>query len=530
MRVRAFMIMGMLVALAVVTASSLYGGAAEDGVFVYGIPTGGTSVDPQVAGDISENNWITSQVYETLVRCWNRDGLDTIPILATSWESSEDYKTWTFHLRRGVRFHDGTEFNAEAVRFSFERLLHGNGVDCMYSEYADEDSCKVVDSYTVRFDLLQPCPLFTSVEVVANSDSIISPTYIKSHATPSDPYAFDWMLDHACGTGPFVLVEWQRGQKVVFDRNEDYWGGPSGIAGAPQIPLVERLVFQEIADSTVRQLTLEAGDIDAAFGLAPDQLVSLGQNTQFQVVSFSAPSIAYIVFDVRHAPFDNILVRQALAHAIDCDAIIDGPERGFAERVYSVLENGNLGDCPALYRKYPYDPAKARDLLAQAGYGSGFTTPLYFAVERRAQFEDEAVLIQSYLAAVGINVQLKKVAFPTQLELQSAGDYGMALMSYKNTLFDTEGGVGWRIAIDRDAGGWDGTYWDAPVAYNTKIARETSDSVERARLYLELAVEASEQAIYTPLYQFMPTVAMRAGVTGYYFHPTYGPEFWRVTE
>jgi peptide/nickel transport system substrate-binding protein len=526
---RSVLVFALLVAMTTV-AGFLSAAAEQESVFVYGVPTGGTSVDPHMAADISENNWIASQAYEPLVRCWDRNGKQIIPLLAVSWESSEDYKMWTFYLRKGVRFHDGEPLNAEAVRFTFERLLHGSGLDTAYGEFADENSCKVVDEYTVRFELNKSYPLLPYVDIVANSASIISPAYVRNHATASDPYAFAWMVDHACGTGPFRLVEWQRGQKVVFEKNESYWGGPSDITGAPQPPKIDRLVFQEIADATVRRLTLEGGDIDAAFGLAPDQLISIAKDPQFKVVSFRAPSIVYLAFDVRYPPFNNKLVRQAISRAIDCDAIIAGPERGFAERIYSVLENGNLGDDPSKYTKYEYDPNLAKGLLAQAGYPSGFSAALYYAVERRAQFEDEAVLVQSYLRAVGINVEVKKVAFPTQLELQDKGNYGMVLVAYKNTIFDPEGGVGWRIAPDRETGGWDPTHWDAPVAHNTTKGRETADPQERARLYLELAIAAAEEAIYVPLYQYSPAIAMRANVSGLYFHPTYGPEFWLVTK
>jgi peptide/nickel transport system substrate-binding protein len=504
--------------------------AAQETAFVYGIPAGVTSIDPHVGAGISENNWVASQAYEPLVRAWDRDGIQLIPNLAVSWEASEDYSVWTFYLREDVTFHDGEPFNAEAVRFTFERLLNGTGVDTAYSEFADEHSCVVVDEHTVRFELNQSYPLFAFVDAVANSACPISPKYVEEHATPDDPYAFDWMLEHACGTGPFRLIEWQRGQKIVFAKNESYWGGVGEPVGAPRQPSIDRLVYQVIADPTVRMLTLEAGDIDAAYGLTVDQLVRLQDNSEIKVETFPTASIVYLAFDVRHPPFDSVHVRQAISWAIDMDAIIAGPEGGLADRVYSVLHNQALGEDSSRYQKYEYDPELAKALLAHAGYPDGFSTNLYYAVERRSQFDEEAVLIQSYLKAVGIKVQVQKVAFPTQLELQDKGDYGLGLCAYKSTLFDPEGGVGWRIAPDRVTEGWDPTHWEAPVAHNTTAARLTGDPQERARLYLELAIAGAQEAIYVPMYQFVEGIAMRDNVQGFYFHPLYGPEFWNVTK
>jgi peptide/nickel transport system substrate-binding protein len=277
-------------------------------------------------------------------------------------------------------------------------------------------------------------------------------------------------------------------------------------------------------------MALEAGEIDIAEGLHPDDLISLRDNPQFVVQGSQVPWICYLVYDVRNPPFDDQYVRQAISYAMNYDEIINGPERGFAERLYSVLHSTSFANAPDKYVKYNYNPDKARQLLRKSKYPDGFSTEMYYAVERRSQFDEEAVLIQGYLKDIGIDLKLRRVAFATQLELQNKGNYGMALMVYKSSSPDPESGVGWRICPDRDTGGWDATHWEDPIARNTTKGRETGDIEERIRLYQELAIKASEEAIYVPLFAFSPYFALKKNIKDFYFQTGYGPIFWEVTK
>ena len=387
----------------------------------------------------------------------------------------------------------------------------------------------MVDDYTVRINLLKPFPLFL-VDASNSGYGVVSPKYIKEHATEDDPWAFKWMNDHMSGTGPYRLTEWERGQKITYERNKDYWGGPQVGKGVPKAPYLDKVIELVIPNSSSRRMALEAGDIDIAEGLPPDDIIKLQANSNLKVEQFLAPWVVYLAYDVRYPPFSDKKVRKAISHAINYDEIISGPERGFAERLWSVLHNYALGEAPEKYVKYNYDPEKARQLLRQTEYPNGFTTEMYYATERRGQFEEISLLIQSYLKDIGIDVKLRKVAFPTQLNAQAKGNYGLALIVYKSSYADPESGVGWRICPDRNTGGWDPTHWEDPIAHNTTKGRETADTEERARLYQELAIKAADEAIYVPLYQFGLYFPMKKGIGDFRFDTDYGPAFWDVTK
>lgn len=202
-----------------------YGKGAAD-VLVYGQVADIITIDPAVVMDDPSYPLINA-THDTLVTL-KEEGMDLVPALATSWEVSDDGTTYTFYLRKGVKFHDGTEFDAYAVKFSWDRiLLLDQGPAGQYSSFADLESTEVVDKYTFRIKLKHPYPAFL-LTIVAPQYAITSPTYVKAHATSDDPYAMEWMARHECGTGPFKLVEWVEGQRVVLERFEDHWGKSPG--------------------------------------------------------------------------------------------------------------------------------------------------------------------------------------------------------------------------------------------------------------------------------------------------------------
>ena len=470
-------------------------------------------MDPAVAGD-EESFQNIFTVYDQLVT--RDDDLNIKPLLATSWEMSEDYKTYTFHLRKGVKFHDGTPFNAEAVKFSFDRMTNlGKFASGAWNKISDKNSVEVVDEYTVRFHLTKPYPTWIPGDLSINpGNSIMSPTYVKAHATSDDPYAEKWMAYNECGTGPFKLVSWAKGQKIVFEKNTDYFGGDEGISGRG-IPHVDKLIFQVFKDSSTGRLWLEKGDIDLVEKLLFDDFAALEKNSNIKIYENIPAGIVYLTFDVSKPPFNDENVRKAMAYAINYQELIDYVERGHGRLPRGMINEGAYGYNPERFQ-YSYDLEKAKEFMAKSNYPDGFTTKLLFSPDRRVTFPTGAVYIQDYLKKIGINVLPESLAFPTQLAICSKGDYGIALRDWLPFYPDAQGTIGWFYNQACDNTGWVCSFWDNKEAMNNMVVAETLPNVpERYKLYDETDELAISQAIYVPLYQVAVQVAARDNIKNF---------------
>lgn len=494
---------------------------AEKKSIIYGRPSAGP-IDP--GGSWSdEGGQSIALVYNSLVMT-DRDG-KVIPDLAKSWEVSSDYKHYTFHLRQGVKFHDGTPFNAHAVKFSFDRMLRiARTAIGSYKDYADQNSCEVVDDYTIKINFTKPFPIFL-IDSTCLSYAILSPDYVKKHATADDPDAQKWMTDHAVGTGPFKLTEFKPGQRAVFERFADYWGGSKGGKTTPH---VDEIIYQITEDPSTARLMLEKGDIDIVEKLAIEHFDKLKEVPGIKVVNYEIPVMVYITVDTSKPPFNDINVRKAVAHAINYDEIIERIERGTAERISGIIPRGTLGYSPDLPR-YEFDLAKAKEFMKASAYPDGFTTNFMLSVERRREFEQVAIYIQAYLKKIGINIKIQKYAFQTQLSMQAKGDYGMALMRWGLVIPDPDDIAGWLYDHSRASGGWTASYWDDKnVQAKLLKTREIADADKRKVLFQEVEREAVDLSIYTYLYQLAKPIAMRDNITGFYFDNSAWAYFWNV--
>jgi len=353
--------------------------SAEEKTLVFGRRSD-YQIDPAVSAQVETQQTIFD-LYDQLVT--RDDDSNVKPLLATSWEVSEDYKTYTFHLRKGVKFHDGTPFNAEAVKFSFDRLTNiGKVATGAWMTIADKNSVEVIDEYTVRFNLINPYPTWIPADLSVNPTySIMSPTYVKKHVTSDDPYAEKWMAYHECGTGPFELVSWTKGQKLVFEKNEDYFGGSKGINNR-YTPRVDKLVFQLFKDSATGRLWLEKGDIDFVEKLSNSDFAALEKNPDIKIYENIPSKIVYLTFDVSKPPFNDENVRKAIAYAMNYQELIDYVERGHAVLPRGMISSVCFGHNPKRFQ-YSYDLEKAKEFMAKSKYPDGFTTKLLFSTDRR---------------------------------------------------------------------------------------------------------------------------------------------------
>lgn len=359
-----------------------------EGTVVIGMRAELSTLD-QGAGSVPEIT-VGENIFETLVYR-NFDG-SVRPHLAERWTVSPDGLTYTFYLRKGVKFHNGEPFNAEAVRFSLEWIRDPSVFTQFKGYWTDTKSIEIVDDYTIKFHLKQPSPLLISL--MPWHLAILPPKYVSENRKT-------WGRKPV-GTGPYKFVEWVSNERIVMEANMDYWQGP---------PPFQKLIFRPIPDETARTAALLSGAVHVVGPLSLDQAPMVARAAGVHVVwtdSLSRERLA-----IRHdaKPFDDIRVRQAVDHAIDESAIIKNILGGNAADYHSPLVALEWGFDPTLKDSYPYNPARARELLAQAGYPNGLETEFEYVPGITPKNTETAEAIVNYLAAVGIKVKLNAVDY-----------------------------------------------------------------------------------------------------------------------
>lgn len=317
------------------------------------------------------------------------------PQLATSWEASADGKAWTFHLRKGVKFHDGTDFNADAVKATFERNKDPNLGLPRSGLYNVFDSIDVVDDYTVSITTQEPYGPMLALLTHASA------------GIQTSKYRDVKEITKPIGTGPFVFEEWKPGESFTIIRNDNYWGPRA---------LLDKVVMKELPDDSTRIAALEAGELQFAYPIPPAEIDRLRANPNLVVDVGPALRVLYLQMNTSRKPLDDVRVRQAIKYAIDVDPIVKGVLQGLGTPADSLVAPGVVGyyAVPDYHR---YDPAKARQLLAEAGYPNGFKTRVWMGAERYVLLKEILTAVQAQLKEVGIDMEIEPVEWNTLLAL-----------------------------------------------------------------------------------------------------------------
>jgi ABC-type dipeptide/oligopeptide/nickel transport system permease component/ABC-type transport system substrate-binding protein len=347
-------------------------------------------LDPSQSAAAAIGEMTFPTVYEGLVRLTSGGGIE--PALATAWQLSPDRLNLTFQLRRDVRFHDGTPFDAEAVRFSLERAVAPGSFNPQKAPLACIDHVIAEEKLRVTLALNHPCSGLLSV-LGWPAAAMLSPSSAQDNAR------------HPIGTGPFRFLRWQRGVGVSLERNDDYWGGPATLAG---------VTFRFLGDPNAALDALEAGDIDGyALFPAPETITRLRQDPRFQTRVAPGEGKGIMALNHRQPALADRRVRLALAMAIDRQAVIDTALFGQAQPIgshYARIDPGYID----LTAQTPFDPAAARRLLAEAGYGQGLT--LRLALPPLAYARRSGELITAELAEIGVRVVLQPLEWVAWLD------------------------------------------------------------------------------------------------------------------
>jgi peptide/nickel transport system substrate-binding protein len=325
-----------------------------------------------------------------------------VPGLATSWLASPDGLQYTFNLRQGVTFHDGTPFDADAVKFTIDRLTQPSspnyferGAGATKIVYGRVTGVTVVDPHTVQVQLSQPYANFTDALTLPIA-SFGSPAAFKQYGNDDYPL-------HPAGTGPFKFVEQQKGVRMVLARNPSYWGGA---------PPLDQVVVRPISEPTASVSALLAGEVQLITGVPADSTDMLAARNDFTVKMANVPQTYCWNFNMKEAPFTDKRVRQALNYAVDRETYARDIMKGLAKPAKSVFGPG-MAAYDANLKGYSYDPERAKQLLKDAGLERGFSFKMQTA---KAQGMDQVALyVKDNLAKIGVNVDVELFDFQTML-------------------------------------------------------------------------------------------------------------------
>jgi peptide/nickel transport system substrate-binding protein len=385
--------------LALVAAAC--GGGAGSGsssgprdTLVFAASADATTLDPHNTTD-TESDQVIMMMYETLIG-FDAD-MKIIPRLAERWEVAPDGVTWTFHLRQGIRFHDGTPFNAEAVRRNFARVMDPVANHKRLVLFDMIDRVEAVDDRTVRIITKYPFGAFEPT-MAHVSAAIVNPAVAEKSGKE-----FGLGADRASGTGPYKIVSWKKDQEIVLERSEDYWGEKGKT---------RRIVYRPIPEAASRVLALEAGDVDVITRVPSTDIARLEKEPGIAVTKTPSVGMQQFRFNVTRKPYNDTRVRQAVSYAINRRAIVDNLVSSFARPSTGPLTPimrgyANLGEIP-------YDPEKAKQLLRTAGYPNGFKTRIA-TTPRYPMGVELAEAVAADLKKVGIEAAIDVIEWGTMV-------------------------------------------------------------------------------------------------------------------
>ena len=481
------------------------------GVLVVGQIAEPKSLDPAAVTAVNDFR-ILVNLYEGLLR-YKPGTLEVGPALAESGEVSEDGTTYTFKLREGVMFHDGTPFNADAVKFNFDRMLnedhpyHDTGPFPLAFYFSAIEETNVIDDLTVEIKLNAPYAPFLS-NLAYPTGLMVSPAAVMAGGADFGR--------SPVGTGPFKFAEWRSNEAVVIEKNPDYWGDPAEA---------DAVVFRPITDANTRVAEMLAGGIDLMVEVPPTALSEF-QNDAFTVVEQAGPHLWFLILNAKDGPFADKLVRQAANYAINKEAIVNDVLEGTAEVAAGPTPPAFAWAYDESLEPYPYDPEKAKALLKEAGAEGAELT--FYVTEGGSGMLDPVAMgtaIQADLAKVGLKVKIETYEWNTFLGEVNPGLEGkadMAEMAWMTNDPDTLPFLALRTDAFPDKGGFNSGYYSNPkVDELLEKARTSTDQAERAKLYKEMQTIVREDAPWAFIANWKQNAVSTAAVEGFSLQPSF---------
>ena len=476
-------------------------------------PTDPVSLDPNLE-TTAPGAWVYFNMLEGLLTL--DDKMQVKPSLATGYEVLSPTKV-RFKLRPNVKFHDGTPFNAAAVKFTFDRALKGNPPARWASLAGSLTGAEVVDDLTVDMVTKEPYgPVLRTLAMYCMG--IVSPTAVQKMG--------ENFSRAPVGTGPFKFVEWKTNTHVILERNPDYWGEKA---------LLDRVVFKVVPEEGARMIALQTGDADMVLFPAPTQLPGLRKDPKFTVHEVGGIRVVFIGMHAGMPPLDDVRVRSAMLYAVDRKAILENIMEGSAAPARGVLAPGVFGfKDMELDRLYPYDKAKARALLAQAGWtpgpdgimqkGGQRLTLSWLAARGRYPKDGEITeAVQAMLKDVGIEAKVQFLEWAAVFQQVRAAtlNHNLFTLGWVTSNADADYSL-YALFHSKDAPpvGWNTSrYVNPKVDALVEQARRSLNQTEREKLYGEVQDILAKEMVWIPVYTTKEIIATRATVKGFSIHP-----------
>lgn len=510
-----------LLVVALVIPAAHPGWAAAPSSLIWGRSGDVFTLDIPLSTD-TQSTMVSTQLYNTLTRA-KPGQVDVEPDLATSWSTSPDGLMWTFKLRTGVTFQDGTPFNAEAVKFNIDRWADANNPyrpkggtfeawdDFVAETYKDS---RVVDPETIQIVLKSPnAPLLAALSAI--SFGFASPQSIKQ-------YGGEGVTQHPVGTGPFKFVEWVRDDHITMDANPSYF--------RQGLPKIHRVVFRVIKDNAARFLALKAGEVQMMELPNPDDVKIAQSDPNFKVVLRPAFNTGWLRFNMNLPLFQDRRVREAVAVAINRQALVQGLYGGYGQ-VADQLLPPIMGGRSANVRGYPFDPQRARQLLTEAGHPNGVSFDFWYMPISRTYFPNGKTIgtaIASDLAKVGIQAHLMTEDWGTYLKDRATNRFQMFMIGGTGDYGDPDDF--WSYEFPKyDPKSADFSYNNPQLFSLITKARGVTDPSTRAKMYAQAAdiIAADVRDIY--IAHARVPVLMKKNVDGFVAQPT-ANEYMEVVE
>lgn len=498
----------------------------EGGTLVWARGKDSTYLDPAVVTE-GESVKVITNIFDTLVT-FRPGSTELQPWLATVWEATGDGLVWTFTLRDDVQFHDGSPFNAEAVVFSFQRQAdekHPAHVG-EFSYWQDNgkaiEKVEALSPTEVRFTLSRPYAPFLGL-LAAFFTSIVSPAAWKSEGIDeaTGKYKYDFARKPV-GTGPFAFESWKRDEQIVLRANRGHFAGH---------PNLERIILRPVASSQTALQELLAGTIQGMDHVDPVDIKSAAREQRLRVLSRPALNVVYLAMNTTKRPFTDLRVRQAVAWAIDKKRIVKAAYEGLATPVATMLPEGLRGHLRKIDRKP--DPAKAKALLAEAGYKQGFKVKLSYGNAQRPYMPrpgDVAIQIQQDLKEIGIDVTLDMVEWNSFIPMTQRGEHEMCLLGWNADYGDADNFL--YVLLDKDnarvGSANNVSFYRGDRVHKLLLdAQQTYDPMKREQFYREVQGIVFDEAPVVPLATMPEFRILGREVRNYTIYPA-GGEYFRT--
>ena len=472
-------------------------GALKD--MVVAIGTDASTLDPHKCTD-SATEVINKNIYNNLVRF--DANMKLAPDLATEWQLAGDGVTWTFKLRKGVTFHDGTPFNAAAVKYNIERVLDPKTASARRSVLAMIKSVEVIDDSTVKMVTSYPIGSFL-YQLAHPVAGMVSPAAAAK-------FGVEKLGLNPVGTGALKFVKWLPGEKLEFVAFDKYY------AGAPQF---KSLTFSIVPEDSTRAMLLESGQIDVALRLPVTDVARLKNNKNIMMTTTPTIMTMYIALHNQKGPLKDSRVRQALNHAVDKNALVKDVVGGSAVVADSVIPPGvsnysSVGN-------YPHDPAKAKELLSQAGFPNGFEITLWTPSGRYLMDKQVAEVLQAQMSAVGVKMNVRTWDFQALMAEVKKGQFDAVLLGWSASTADADQAMYPVFESTQFPPNSNRAFYkNSDVDLLLNNAKKEMNPDKRAGMYKQAQQQIMKDAAWIPLFYPKQSIAYRANVSGIEVLPT----------